>query len=105
MLHSAYGFLSESVRDLLDGALEESLQLHVLRCLSGHFDDYRDFHGMRSRRAGSRVFIEIFLEFDGDKAMAEVQATIDRMRAEIAASVRGSSVTIAPVTQPIAASV
>ena len=37
--------------------------------------------------------------------MAEVQATIDRMRAEIAASVRGSSVTIAPVTQPIAASV
>jgi ferrous-iron efflux pump FieF len=105
MVHSAYEFLSESVRDLLDGALEEGLQLHVLRCLSGHFDDYRDFHGMRSRRAGSRVFIEIFLEFDGDKAMAEVQATIDRMRAEIAASVRGSSVTIAPVTQPIAASV
>ena len=55
---------------------------------------------MRSRRAGSRVFIEIFLEFDGDKAMAEVQAV--RMRAEIAASVRGSSVTIAPVTQPVA---
>src|SRR5262245_33995610 len=43
----------------------DALQLHVLRCLSGHFDDYRDFHGMRSRRAGSRVFIEIFLEFDG----------------------------------------
>jgi hypothetical protein len=25
-----------------DGALEEGLQLHVLRCLSGHFDEYRD---------------------------------------------------------------
>jgi cation diffusion facilitator family transporter len=103
MVHSAYGFISESVRDLLDGALEEGLQLLVLRCLAGHFDDYRDFHGMRSRRAGSRVFIEIFLEFDGSKAMSEVQAIIDRMRDEIAAAVRGSSVTIAPVTQPMAA--
>jgi hypothetical protein len=33
-----------------------------------------------------------------------VQATIDRMREEIAGSVRGSSVTIAPVSQPIATS-
>jgi len=103
MVHSAYGILSESVRDLLDVALDEGLQLQVLRCLASHFEDYRDFHGVRSRRAGNRMFIEVFLEFDPDRRMAEVQAVIDRMRDELMRAIPGSFVSIVPVTQDITA--
>ena len=101
MVYSAYGILSDSVRDLLDGALEEALQLRVLRCLAAHFDDYRDLHGMRSRRAGNKVFIELFLEFDGERRMAEVQAIIDRIREEISRDVGGALVSVVPSSGPI----
>ncbi len=101
MVYSAYGIFSESVRDLLDAALDEGLQLQVLRCLAMHFDDYREFHGVRSRRAGSKIFIEVFLEFDPDRRMAEVQAVIDHMRDELMRTIPGSFVSIVPVTQSI----
>lgn len=99
MAHSAYGILSESVRDLLDVALDESLQLRVLRALTQHFDDYREFHGVRSRRAGSTIFIEVFLEFDADRRMAEVQAAIDRIRDAMMREIPGSFVSVVPSTE------
>jgi ferrous-iron efflux pump FieF len=101
MVHSAYGILSESVRDLLDVALDEGMQLQVLRCLATHFEDYREFHGVRSRRAGSAMFIEVFLEFEPDRRMAEVQAAIDHMRDELMGAIPGSFVSIVPITQDI----
>jgi cation diffusion facilitator family transporter len=103
MLYSAYGILSESVRDLLDVALDEGLQLQVLRCLALHFEDYRDFHGVRSRRGGSKTFVEVFLEFDPERRMGAVQAVIDLMRAEMMRAIPGSFVSIVPVTEGITA--
>jgi len=98
MVHSAYGIVSESVGDLLDVALDESLQLRVVRALVHHFDDYRELHGVRSRRAGSAVFVEVFLEFDPDARMADVQSVIDRMRDGMMREIPGSFVTIVPAT-------
>ena len=57
---SAYKIFTRSIYDLLDGALEENIQLMIMRELAVHFDKNRDFHGVRSRRVGSRVFIELF---------------------------------------------
>jgi len=101
MVHSAYGILSESVRDLLDVALDEGVQLQVLRWLATHFEDYREFHGVRSRRAGSAMFIEVFLEFDPDRRMADVQAVIDDMRGELMRAIPGSFVSIVPITKDV----
>jgi ferrous-iron efflux pump FieF len=101
MVHSAYGILSESVRDLLDVALDEGVQLQVLRCLATHFEDYREFHGVRSRRAGSAMFIEVFLEFDPDRRMADVQSVIDDMRDELMRAIPGSFVSIVPITEDV----
>jgi len=83
ILFAALGIFRSSCRDLLDRTLEESHQIVILRELTRHFDDYRALHGIRSRRAGSRVFVEIFLEFDPDKSAAEVHALAEKLRAAI----------------------
>jgi len=86
-----------AVTELMDCTLDESLQLAIDRVLAGRFDDYAHFHGVRSRRSGSDIFIEILLEFDGAKRMAEVQAAIDRISSEVQRAIPGSRVLVAPV--------
>jgi cation diffusion facilitator family transporter len=83
ILLAALGIFRSSCRDLLDRTLEESHQMAILKELTLRYDDYHALHGIRSRRAGSRVFIEIFLEFAPDKPAAEVHALAEKLRKAI----------------------
>jgi divalent metal cation (Fe/Co/Zn/Cd) transporter len=101
IVQSIYNISAMSVYDLLDRALEESLQLVILRELAGYFDEYEAIHGIRSRRSGANVYIEIFLEFDGEKKMAEVQAVISSMKANLEKKISGSEIVISPATAAV----
>jgi cation diffusion facilitator family transporter len=101
LLLSAYMITSDSMYDLLDRTLDESMQLEITRLLIAHFDDYEGLHGVRSRRSGGHVYIEIFLEFDGKKPMAEVQQAIDHLTADVESKVPSSHVMICPRTTPV----
>lgn len=101
LVHSIYSIVSVNASDLLDRALDESLQLIILRELAAYFDDYVAFHGLRSRRASKRVYIDIFLEFDGSRTMAEVQKVIDTMKTALEQKIPGSQVVIAPTTSRV----
>lgn len=101
LLFSAYRVVTDSVHDLLDRTLDESLQLVIVSELAAKFDEYEALHGVRSRRSGSNVYIEIFVEFAPDRRMGEVQASIDRMKADLEARIHGSQVMIAPATRPV----
>jgi ferrous-iron efflux pump FieF len=99
--YSIYSIVSVNVSDLLDRALDESLQLVILRELAAYFDDYVAFHGLRSRRAAKHIYIDIFLEFDGSRTMAEVQKVIDAMKGVLERKIPGSQVVIAPTTSRV----
>ena len=101
IVQSIYNISAMSVYDLLDRALEESLQLIILRELAGYFDEYEAIHGIRSRRSGANVYIEIFLEFDGERKMAEVQAVISSMKANLEKKINGSEIVISPATAAV----
>lgn len=102
LLASAYQVASTSVYDLLDKALEESLQFVILQELAAHYDTYRCFHDFQSRRSGGDVYIELFLEFDGDLQMAEVQRRIDAIRASLEARIQNSRVLVVPTSDDAA---
>jgi len=104
LAYTAYGVISMSVYDLLDGTLEESLQLAILRELAVHFYKYDNVHGIRSRRSGSNVYIELFLEFDSEQKMGDVQGVINEIKAGLEEKIPGSQVIIAPTTSPLAGS-
>ncbi len=98
ILMAAMGLFSTSVSNLLDRTLEESDQIVILRELARHFDDYESLHTIRSRRAGTEVFIDILLEFDPEKKVGEIQKAAADIRRSIEQAIRGSRVTIGLAT-------
>jgi ferrous-iron efflux pump FieF len=100
LIFSTYGVISSSVYDLLDRSLSDSMQLIVLRSLAGHFDSYEAIHGVNSRRSGNVIYVELFLEFDPQWKMVEVQKNIDAIKTELESQISGSQVTIVPASKP-----
>jgi len=66
---------NKSLSAILDQTLDESLQLRILRGLAECYEDYRQLHGVRTRRSGNRIFVELFLEFE---PVLSVQAVLVR---------------------------
>ncbi|MFN9340761.1 MAG: cation diffusion facilitator family transporter [Candidatus Kapaibacterium sp.] len=91
---SAMGVFTDSFNDLLDKTLDEEYQMIILRELALHFDEYEDLHGIRSRRSGSHVFIEIFLECDTDKKVGDIQSFMDTLRKDLESKIANSRVII-----------
>ncbi len=100
LLLSATKTLRSSALNLLDGALEERDQLLILRALAEHFDDFTILHGVRTRHSGGRDYIELFLEFEANRTMGEVQETIEHLRKRVEGLVRGADVVIMPTRSP-----
>ncbi len=96
LLLAGYREISTSLPDLFDKTLEEELQLVILRELSSSFDRYHDFHRVRSRRSGARIYIDIFLGFDPAQPMGEVQDFIEELEGSLEAKIPGSVVCVIP---------
>jgi cation diffusion facilitator family transporter len=101
LVWSAYRITADSMYDLLDRALDESLQFEITRLLIEHFQAYDGLHGVRTRRSGDQTYIEVYLEFDGRKIMADVQKTIDQLTADLEARIPSSHVSICPRTSAV----
>ena len=96
LLHAAWSIASSSVGDLLDASLTEHLQLRILRQLVERYDDYDKLHKIRTRRSGPRVYVEVFLQFDEQLLMGEVQRRIDVLSELIRTEIPGTEVVIVP---------
>jgi cation diffusion facilitator family transporter len=94
ILMSAVGVFSSSCYDLLDGTLEEADQLKIMRELVANYERFDMIYGVRSRRAGNRTFIDIFLGFDPERRMGAVQREIEAIRRAVAAQFPNSTVTV-----------
>ncbi len=91
--------MKTGVQDLLDKTLAEDIQLKIMRRLADNFERYEGFHGVRSRRSGSRLFIEIALSFDPAKTIEEAVETMTRLQEGIEADLPNSDVSI--VVRPV----
>jgi cation diffusion facilitator family transporter len=94
LLLAGYREISSSLPDLFDKTLEEELQLLILRELATSFDKYHEFHGVRSRRSGSRIYIEIFLGFDPEQRAGEVQDFAVSLKRSLESQIPGSVVSV-----------
>ena len=78
---------------------DEALQADVLRELSADFDDYADFHEIRLRRDSDKISIQLFLEFDGELKMKQVQQSIDKIKGNLEGKIKNSEIMIIPTTK------
>jgi len=102
LLFSVFRMVSVSVYDLLDHSLEESMQVLIRRGLAEFRNHYVALHGIRSRRSGRHIYIEVFLEFDALRRMTEVMTCIQRIRSTLESEIAHSQILIIPVTGPVA---
>lgn len=93
----AYRILTSSMRDLLDRTVEESVQITILRELAAHFEHYSQFLNIKSRKSGAFVYIEIFLEFERDRQIGEIQKVADSLKTSLEHKIKNSTVVIVPV--------
>ena len=94
ILVAAMGIFKNSTLDLLDRTLEEHHQIIILRALARHFERYEELREIRSRRAGSHVFVEIILGFAPDLPAAAVEQAARELKAELEKEIPSSRVTI-----------
>jgi len=94
--HHAHQIIRHSLRDLVDQAIAEPLQIIINRHLVQHFESYLHLEGVRSRCAGSTVFIEIFLGFDPQQSIGQIQGTVDMLRAGLERDIPSARVTVIP---------
>ncbi|MFZ1128099.1 cation diffusion facilitator family transporter [Methanoregula sp.] len=99
LLFAGFREISSSLPDLFDKTLEEELQIVILKELSAFFNEYHGFYGVRSRRSGSKIYIDIFLGFDPGLAMGTVQDTSDRLKTSLEGKIPGSIVSVVPTSE------
>lgn len=93
-LFSAVRIIYSSMHDLVDRSIEEALRLIILKTLVQHEAEYTDLAWIRSRRAGSQIFIDLSLGFPGDREFAVVHDSMVKLQSEIARVVPGSVIQI-----------
>lgn len=94
MLHAVWSTTENSVHDLLDVTLNEQMQLQILECLVRHFDRYTHLHGVRTRRSGPQVFVEVLLQFDPDARMQAVEQHVRAIEHDILQTLGQAQVSI-----------
>ncbi|MCG2659345.1 MAG: cation transporter [Kiritimatiellae bacterium] len=99
MSQSAWKLIRHSIHDLLDRSLDEPLQALINKQLFRFFDEYTSLDSVRSRYSGQNVFIEIFLGFDSQRPLAEVQKITDTIKHNLEADIPHAEVLVIPRAQ------
>jgi cation diffusion facilitator family transporter len=98
LVSSAYQVANASIFDLLDQALDEVTQVKIMQTIRNYLDHYQVLHGVRSRKSGADVYIEVFLEFAESQPMGVVQAGMAAIQRDLEQLVPSSHVSIVPTT-------
>ncbi len=86
--------LKDGFNELADRTLQEELQLRIDRRLAETFHGYSAFHGVRSRCAGGRIFIEIGLSFPPEQRVADALETVGQLTRGIEKDIPQSEVRV-----------
>lgn len=100
MLWSAYSLISSSVPDLIDCALEETLEQRVREILTGFEAQYISLERMRSRRVIKRIYLELFISFHPATPFGSVHDTVMAVKAAILQHLPGADVLVIPSVSP-----
>ena len=91
---TGYTLLKESVCGLMDDALPDEELQAIARAIREHSPEEATFHGLRTRKSGSRRFIDFHLLVPGDISVQRSHNICDRIETEIDEILRDAKVTI-----------
>ena len=96
LLHSSYSMVSTSMPDLIDKSVDEKVQLIIFSTLHNHKHHYTSLEKVRSRRSGSKMFIDIFLSFEAETPFKEVHECVMAIKFELKQRLGKAEVIVIP---------
>lgn len=97
MLWQSYKLVSASVPDLIDYAIEETLQTTLDKILADHRESYSHLENVRSRRTARKIYIELFLAFPPEVPFGEVHRRVMLLKRSIEGHFPGADITVIPL--------
>ena len=93
ILHSAMGILRQSLDHLMDRELPDAERANIARIVREH-ESVRGMHDLRSRRAGTAVFLQLHLELDDELSLIRAHEISDQVEQRLLAAYPGAEVII-----------
>ncbi len=97
MLGFGYRALTQSIWELSDRAIEEDVQLLILRGLAKEFSSFDELIDVRTRRTGGLPIIEVDLGFRLTRPWDDVAMVCLRLRESVSAEISGAVVKVTPL--------
>jgi len=96
ILKVAIDTIRKPISGLLDEKLPPSQQAVIEDILKKYSHDVSGFHALRTRRAGSQIYIDLHLVMARDISLGQAHQTCDQIEVEIQSVFREANVTIHP---------
>lgn len=94
IVYTGVDLLRRSTRGLMDASLPAEELARIDRVIAAGLPSSAEYHALRTRKAGSRRFIEFHLLVPGATAVSDAHALCDRLEAALEAELPNASVTI-----------
>jgi len=94
ILKVAVDTIRKPISGLLDEKLPPSQEAVIEDCLGRHSNEVSGFHALRTRRAGSKSYIDLHLVMAGDTSLERAHQICDQIENEIESKLHEASVTI-----------
>ena len=83
MLVNAYRITVEALAEITDAEVDETIKQQIIN-MASQVKGVKGCHDFRSRAAGSRIFVEMHIELDGNLTLYEAHALTDEVEKQIA---------------------
>jgi cation diffusion facilitator family transporter len=94
IIYKAIRLVRNSLRDVLDEQLPETIRAEVEALIRAHHDHLLDFHNLRTRRAGSQKIMDFHLTVCKHLTVEEAHSIADHLEKRIQQEIPGADVTI-----------
>lgn len=94
IIKAAYDLTRRSVSDLIDQSLPDKDEQRIKEILCEHAGDYAGFHGLKTRRSGPEIFIDLHLVMPGDVSVEQSHDLTDHLETDLKVEYPRSTVTI-----------
>ncbi|HET8522583.1 MAG TPA: cation diffusion facilitator family transporter [Thermomicrobiales bacterium] len=104
ILHTGYGLLRVSIDGLMDRALAPDVETAVRQAIEQQLQPDETYHALRTRRSGSRQFVDFHLLVPGRRSVAQAHQATHRLERAIAETLPSAETTIhiEPIEEPAA---
>jgi ferrous-iron efflux pump FieF len=101
ILYSAWQIVREAIDLLMDHEIADEEREQIANIVSAH-PGTLGYHDLRTRRSGTRVFVQLHLELDAMQTLSAAHAIADKVEKDIAALFNDAEVMIHedPVSRP-----